>query len=144
MYYARQEEQIRCPDEQIRCPNEQIRGRRSNMAGLHSSIVTRGVFEFSLLQCGRPDCEVINCGGNFYHCPLCPLEKCAKKPSQIRDHFRKVHWENRIDSGGKCTSYCLRGSVRRWPMIMVILFMNMQQRILGLHVTSWRPCWRPC
>ena len=80
----------------LRCPDEQIQGRQSNMVGLHSSIVTRGVFEFGLLQCGRPDCEVINCGGYFYHCPLCPLEKCAKKPSEIKDHFRKVNQKGTV------------------------------------------------
>ena len=53
--------------------------------------------DFTLLRCGRADCGSEICSGGMFHCPLCPRGKFAKDiPSRIKDHFKKVHWENRI------------------------------------------------
>lgn len=64
----------------------------------HPSIYSDGgTCDFSLLRCGRADCGTENCNGRLYHCPLCPPNKCAKElPSRVKEHFKKVHWENRI------------------------------------------------
>ena len=64
----------------------------------HPSIYSAdGSCDFSLLRCGRADCGAEICGGEMYHCPLCPRSKFAKDiPSRVKDHFKKVHWENRI------------------------------------------------
>ena len=57
-----------------------------------------GTCNFSLLRCGRADCGAEGCSGRMYHCLLCPRSKFAKEiPSRVKDHFKKVHWENRID-----------------------------------------------
>jgi hypothetical protein len=64
----------------------------------HPSIYSDGgTCDFSLLRCGRADCGSEICSGGMYHCPLCPRSKFAKDiPSRVKDHFKKVHWENRI------------------------------------------------
>ena len=64
----------------------------------HPSIYSAGgTCDFTLLRCGRADCGSEICSGGMYHCPLCPRGKFAKDiPSRIKDHFKKVHWENRI------------------------------------------------
>ena len=56
-----------------------------------------GTCDFSLVRCGRANCGDESCCGGMYHCPLCPPGKFAKEiPSRVKDHFKKVHWENRI------------------------------------------------
>jgi hypothetical protein len=64
----------------------------------HPSIYSdAGTCDFSVLRCSRGDCGADNCNGRLYHCSLCPPNKCAKEhPSRVKDHFKKVHWENRI------------------------------------------------
>ena len=64
----------------------------------HPSIYSdTAICDFSLLRCSRRDCGAENCNGNLYHCPLCPTSKCGKEiPSRVKEHFRKVHWDNRI------------------------------------------------
>ena len=68
----------------------------------HPSIFSNGgSWDFSLTRCSRSDCGTANCEGRLYHCPLCPPNKCAKEiPSRVKDHFNKVHWENRIEFQG--------------------------------------------
>ncbi|XP_046844900.1 uncharacterized protein LOC124438744 [Xenia sp. Carnegie-2017] len=50
-----------------------------------------------IVRCGRNDCGAEKCNGEMYHCPLCPPEKFSKEiPSRVKEHFKSVHWENRI------------------------------------------------
>ena len=60
-----------------------------------------GIWDFSLTRYSRSDGRTANCEVRHYHCPLCPPNKCAKEiPSRVKDHFNKVHWENRIEFQG--------------------------------------------
>lgn len=64
----------------------------------HPSIVKQGACDINLLRCGRSDCPTSGCNGNLFHCQLCPLSRA--RPCEIKDHFKNVHWNNRIDYGG--------------------------------------------
>lgn len=65
----------------------------------HSSIfVKQAACDVNFVRCGQPDCTSSGCDGNLFHCHLCAFSK--SRPSEIKEHFKNVHWNNRVDDGG--------------------------------------------
>ena len=65
----------------------------------HISIVKDGNLDkFIVLQrCLNTECAHTGCGGNGFHCPLCPKTLiCNDKPSKIRNHISTVHIAKRV------------------------------------------------
>ena len=68
------------------------------MMGKKWPIVKQAVCDVNFVRCGRSDCTSSNCDGNLFHCHLCTFSK--SRPCEIKEHFKNVHWNNRVDDGG--------------------------------------------